>query len=116
MQYMILLYGEEFPEPGPGDPGFDEYMAPWAAFSEKHGAVIRGGNALSPSSTATTIRRAFGGGDTIVDGPYAETKEVLGGYYIVEVANLDDALAVAADIPIPAGSFEIRPLPEGMGV
>lgn len=112
MQYMILLHTEEYPAPAPGDPGFEEHMAPWLAFNAKHaasGALVSGGQ-LQPVATATTVRRAFGGGDTLVDGPFAETKEVLGGFYIVEVADLDAALAIAADLPLPAGSFEVRPL------
>ena len=116
MQYMVLLFGEEYPEPGPEDPGFEEYLAPWVAFSEKHAAVITAGSALAPQSTATTIKRVFNGGDTVVDGPFAETKEVLGGYYIIDVADLDAALAIARDIPIPAGSIELRPIPEGLSV
>ncbi len=116
MQYMVLLFGEEYPEPGPDDPGFEEYMAPWAAFSEAHEAVIVAGSALAPTSTATTIKRVADGQDTIVDGPFAETKEVLGGYYIIDVPDLDAALAVAREIPLPAGSIELRPLPEGFAV
>ena len=112
MQYMILIHVEDYPLPEPGDPGFDDYMAPWLAFHRTHsesGALIAGGQ-LQPVATATTIRRAYGGGDTIVDGPFAETKEHLGGFYIVDAADLDAALAIAAAMPIPAGSFEVRPM------
>ena len=113
MKYAILIYGQEYPAPGPGEPGFDEYMAPWIAFNRKHGenGTLVTGAELRPVATATTIRREYGGGDdTIVDGPFAETKEVLGGFYIIDAADLDQALSVAADMPMPAGSFEVRPL------
>ncbi len=110
MQYLILIYSEEFPAPKPGDPGFDDYMDPWAKFGEAHSASIVGAGQLQPIATATTIRRPFGGVDAVVDGPFAETKEVLGGYYLVESPDLDAALKIAADCPLPAGSLEVRPM------
>lgn len=113
MQYMILIYTEEFPAPAPGDPGFAEYMAPWAAFNEMHGTSIAGAAQLQPVATAKTIQRSFGGGDTTIDGPFAETMEVFGGYYLVEAPNLDVALEIAAAIPVPVGSLEVRPLVPG---
>ena len=116
MQYMILIYTAPFTAPRPGDEGFDDYMAPWLEFNRTHsasGALVTGG-ALQPVETATIIRREYGGGDTIVDGPFAETKELLGGYYLVEATDLDAALAIAASLPLPAGSFEVRPLASGV--
>lgn len=112
MQYMILIYTAPFEAPQPGEQGFDDYMAPWLEFNRTHtasGALVAGGQ-LQPIETATTIRREWSGGDSIVDGPFAETKELLGGFYIVEASDLDAALAVAASLPLPAGSFEVRPL------
>jgi hypothetical protein len=112
MQYLLTIVGPEFETPRPGDPGFDEYMAPWIDYA---GELIAGGHLvasgeLQPSATATTIRRAYGGGDTVVDGPFAETKEQLGGFYLIEATDLDEALALAARIPIPAGAIEVRPV------
>jgi hypothetical protein len=69
------------------------------------GAKMLGGEALQPTSTATSIR-----GDVVTDGPFAETKEVLGGYYLVEAASLDEALAMAKAIPMPFGGVEVRPI------
>jgi len=115
MQYMILIHTEPFEAPAPGGPGFDEYMAPWLAYNRElvdSGAMVNAGQLLD-SETATTIRRAYGGGDTITDGPFAETKEQLGGFYIVEAADLDAALKLAAALPLPAGSFEVRPMRPG---
>ncbi|MBH0116224.1 hypothetical protein I6E52_05145 [Salinibacterium sp. NG253] len=112
MQYMILIHSEPFDGPEPGTDAFDEMMAPWMAYNQK---LIDGGHYVAADQllgveTATTIRRAYGAGDTIIDGPFAETKEHFGGYYIVEAKDLDEALALAAEVPIPAGSLEVRPV------
>ena len=64
-----------------------------------------GGNALQPTVTATSIR-----GDVVTDGPFAETKEALGGYYLIEAADLDQALAVAKLCPAGVGGVEVRPI------
>ena len=75
--------------------------------------VLRGGAGLKPPATATTVRFA-GGRTTLVDGPFAETKEHLGGYYLIETDTLDQALAWAAKLPVVGdGAVEVRPL--GMG-
>ena len=113
MEYMILIHGDESTKPPAyGDPGFDEFMAPWMAYNQKliDGGHYVGGANLHPSTTATTIRRARDGGDTIVDGPFAETKEHFGGYYLISAADLDEALALAAALPISYGSIEVRPV------
>lgn len=112
MQYMILIYGPDYPTPEPGEPGFEEFMGPWLEYNQKlvdAGAFVSAGQ-LQPVSTATTVRREFGGGDTLIDGPFAETKEVLGGFYLIEAADLDAAIGFAKALPMPAGSFEVRPL------
>jgi hypothetical protein len=67
--------------------------------------VVLGGNALQPTSTATTIRDGV-----VTDGPFAETKEALGGYYLIESDDLDQALAIAKEIPTLAGGVEVRPV------
>ena len=75
--------------------------------------VLRGGAELKPPATATTVRFA-GGRTSLVDGPFAETKEHLGGYYLIETDTLDQALAWAAKLPVVGdGAVEVRPL--GMG-
>jgi hypothetical protein len=113
MEYMILIHGDETaPRPAPGEPGFDEMMAGWFAYNQR---LIEGGHwiagaSLAPTSTATSVRKTWGGSPTIVDGPFAETKEQLGGFYLVSAANLDEALALAADVPVPVGSIEVRPV------
>lgn len=90
-----------------------EEMKEWQAFGQAAAAVIRGGHALYPTGTATTVRVAGGkGGDVITsDGPYAETKEALTGFYLLECADLDEAVKVAATIPAAwGGAVEVRPV------
>jgi hypothetical protein len=114
MQYMFLLYGSEADAPPtPTTPeGFDAYMAPWAAYSKMlvDEGVMRGGDALQDSHTATTVTTS-GGKPVFTDGPFAETKEQLGGYYLVECKDLDHAMAMPAQCPILTyGRVEIRPV------
>ena len=88
-------------------------MAEYSAFGEAAQDVVRGGQVLYPTSTATTVRvRGGKGGDVVVsDGPYAETKEALTGFYLLECADLDEAVAVAAKLPAAwNGAVEVRPL------
>jgi hypothetical protein len=107
MQYLLLIYEAEqrfangFPE---GE--FAEY----GAFGQKHAAVIKGGNALQPTGAAKTVR--VRSGETITsDGPFAETKEQLGGYYLIEASSPDEAAKMAAGIPAARyGSIEVRPI------
>ncbi len=90
-----------------------EEMKEWSAFGKAAAAVIRGGHALYPTATATTVRTAGGkGGDVITtDGPYAETKEALTGFYLLECADLDEAVATAAKLPAAwNGAVEVRPV------
>jgi hypothetical protein len=94
-------------------PEFGEEMKDYQEFGEAAATVIRGGDALYPTATATTVRVSGGkGGDIITsDGPYAETKEALTGFYVLECADLDEAVKVAAKIPAAwAGAVEVRPV------
>ena len=114
MQYMILIYGDEkrFATMA-GNPEAQKQM--YAAFG-KYGAdmraagVLRGGAELKPTQTATTVR--LKDGKTIAtDGPFAETKEQLGGYYLIDVSDLDQAVKWAARCPAAeGGSIEVRPV------
>jgi hypothetical protein len=88
-------------------------MAEYRAFGQAARAIIRGGAALYPSATATTVRvRGGKGGDVVAsDGPYAETKEVLTGFYLLDCADLDEAIATAAKLPAAwNGAVEVRPI------
>jgi hypothetical protein len=107
-QYLVLIYEDESRF---GDETIAaEVHAAHTAFFDKHGAAIAGGNALEPAATATTIRGNGGGGHIVTDGPFAETKEVLGGYYLIEAADLDAALEIAKAVPARFGGVEVRPI------
>lgn len=112
MHYLILLYGDESTSPAPGTPESDADMAGYLAFGELAATAIRGGAALHLTNAARTVRHD-GGAVTVTDGPFAETAEALGGYYIVEAGNLDDVIELVRHLPVPAapgGGSEIRPL------
>ena len=110
-QYAAMIYSRDVDWTLPE---YAEETAQYSAFAEAAGAVIRGGAALYPTSTATTVRVEAKGGTVVTsDGPYAETKEVLGGFYLLECADLDEAIAMAAKIPGSwMGSVEVRPVIE----
>jgi len=112
MQYMCLIYSDNNLGPVPGTEAFGKMIEQYQSFTQevqKSGALVAG-DALQPVSTATTVR-AHAGKVTTTDGPFAETKETLGGYYLLECDNLDEALAYAAKIPTSAyGSIEVRPV------
>jgi hypothetical protein len=105
-EYLILIYTDEKRFADIDQAEFDATMQGHAAFAEKHGAALRGGNALWGTDTATSIRDD----GTVTDGPFAETKEGLGGYYLVEAASLDDAIGIAKDVPAAFGGVEVRPI------
>jgi hypothetical protein len=109
-QYMLLIY-----TPAEGGPSPEELQAAfpaWGAYTQalQDAGVMVAGAPLEPTDTATTVR--VRNGDTVVsDGPFAETKEALGGYYLIDVPNLDEALKWAARIPSGTyGSTEVRPV------
>ena len=110
MRYLLMIYTEERAE-APTDNPSDE-LNEYNAFTEWTQAkgYFKGGEALQPTSTATTVRVRDGRTIT-TDGPFVETKEALGGYYLLECANLDEAIEAAARIPgARHGSIEVRPI------
>jgi hypothetical protein len=110
--YVALIYGEDADW---SDDAHSDETAEYMAFGEAAASVITGGHALQPTSTATTVRVHGGSGGDVVtsDGPFAETKEVLGGFYLLDCADLDEALRWAAQIPGAwRGSVEVRPVLE----
>lgn len=111
MRYMLLLCGEE-PASPPSQAELDAEMAEWWAFDSEinQAGVVVSSEALQPTQTATTIR-VKGDERIVTDGPFAETREVLGGYYVVDVPDLDTALDWAAKTPsAKSGSVEVRPV------
>ena len=109
-QYLILIYGEVAAGERMLVERDPEIMAGHAEFARRNGSAIRGGEALQPVSTATSVRRDDDGGFVITDGPFAETKEALGGYYVVEAADIDAAIELAKQIPTSGGGLEVRPI------
>ncbi len=107
MQYLLLIYDNE----KRWSQGYDKAeMGEYEAFGKEVATAIKGGNALQPTNTAATVR-VRNGKRLTTDGPFAETKEQLGGYYLVEAANRDAAVAIAAKIPgARFGSIEVRPI------
>ena len=112
MQYMLLIYSDPALEPAYGTPEFHAMMGGFFAANQKMQAegVLRGGDALKGIETATSLRLR---GDKVetMDGPFATTREHLGGYYVIDVPDLDAALKYAAMLPSAAfGTIEVRPL------
>jgi hypothetical protein len=113
MEFVILIYGDEnAPGPTPGTPEFEAYMGAWMGYTEELKAAggHLSGAGLHPTSTATTVRRTPGAEPTVTDGPFAETKEQLGGFYMITAKDLDEALAWAKRLPVTDGSIEVRPV------
>jgi hypothetical protein len=108
-KYAILIYE---------DPTFYANASPeaWGAVIDAHtaftkqvfelGGSLEGGEALAPTTTATTVK----GGGTVTDGPFVETKEAFGGFYVVEARDLDHAVEIAKLCPAPGGGVEVRPV------
>ncbi|MDT4937032.1 MAG: hypothetical protein QOG80_703 [Pseudonocardiales bacterium] len=109
-QYLVLIYEDEAGYAEGGDAAYGQVLAAHTAFGAKNEAAIAGGNALQSQSTATTIRADGAGGFTVTDGPFAETKEALGGYYLIEAADLDEAITIAKQVPATFGGVEVRPI------
>lgn len=116
MRYMLMIHNDPELHPTPGSPGWDPLMAEYAQFMEElasHGGTYSG-DPLNGPDTATTVR-VRNGETLIVDGPFAETKEWMSGYFLLDLDSLDQALAVASMIPSAKyGSVEIRPVAEMM--
>ncbi len=108
MQYLLLIYGSEADVDDFSEATMKAYNDFWDHVTAK--GVLKAGEALHPPSTATTVR-VRDGNTVMTDGPFAETKEILGGFYVVDVADLDEALGYAAMIPgAKTGSIEVRPI------
>ena len=112
-KYLILIYGDEQRWDAMTPQQVSAHHAAHRAFSEAGGAAVLGGEQLESSSVATSLRADPAGGYTTTDGPFVETKEALGGYYVIDVPDLDAAVALAARLPEVAADHsgvEIRPI------
>jgi hypothetical protein len=113
VQYMILIYEPDSERARGADPAqAGAYWGAWTAYSRAlaEAGIMVGGAGLQPHATATTLR-VRDGRRHVQDGPYADTKEQLGGYFVIEAPDLDGALEWAARCPVlPAGAVEVRPV------
>jgi hypothetical protein len=119
MQYMLLIYENEeiFGGPDKSGPIMADLGPRHFAFTAEIGEARLGGAGLKGTAYATTVRTS-GGKQTIHDGPFAETREQLGGYYVIEAEDLDAAIAIARKVPFgKEGAIEVRPLlPQPPGI
>jgi hypothetical protein len=112
-KYLVMIYDNEAMWAEAGTPAEEANHLRHQAFTQANGAAVRGGAQLGESNTATSIRSDGNGGFVVTDGTFAETKEVIGGYYVIEAADLDEALAIAKQVPAPMGGVEVRPIING---
>ena len=111
-KYLLLIYGAEDAGPAPDSPEAYAEFERWGTYTQELAAsgALRGGEALQPIATATTVR-VRDDERLVTDGPFAETRESLGGFYLIDVPDLDTALGWAAKMPnITYGSVEVRPV------
>ena len=112
-QYLLLIYENEAGYENPSPELWNQMMRDHGAFAQavvEQGGKILGGDALQPTTTATSVRGVSSGDHMVTDGPFVETKEALGGFYMVEAADLDQAIAFAKLCPAPFGGIEVRPV------
>jgi hypothetical protein len=112
MKYLLMIYGNEAAAQAASKADIDQMHNAYMAYTEalQKAGVLVGGERLQRSSAATTVR-VTNGKTQVLDGPYAETKEQLGGYYMIEVPDLDTALSWAARCPGAGhGAMEVRPI------
>ena len=117
MKYLLLIYQDEEVASAASSEERAASLAEYDQFNATHGArgVLRGGAELEPTATATAVR-VRDGEAMLTDGPFAETKEQLAGYYVVDCEGLDEALEIAAAIPSARfGTIEVRPQVPGVG-
>ncbi len=105
MRYAILIFEKADVWANVGTAEAQANMGDHHTFMTNNQASLRGGEALQPASTATRIEK-----DIVTDGPFVDSKEALGGFYIIEAADLDEAIAIAKQVPAPHGGVEVRPI------
>ena len=105
-KYLLMIFQDDVVA---GEAAGETVSPDYVAFMQRRGANLLNGAALEPAETATTVRRGGTGGFSVTDGPFAESKEVLAGYHLIEAADLDEALDIAKEVPAGVG-VEIRPV------
>jgi hypothetical protein len=114
VRYMLLIYGDERQWTELSEEESAAEMGRWEAYGKdiEGEGILRGGDALHPTAAATTVR-VRNGETQVTDGPFAETREQLGGYYMIECDSIDQAIDAARRIPsVDSGSVEVRPIME----
>jgi hypothetical protein len=111
MKYALTIYHDESAQPERSPEEARQVLAAWDAYTAevREAGVHLGGEGLQPTATATTVR-IQGTDRTLTDGPFAETKEQLGGFYLLDCKDLDEAIRWAEKIPLQEGSVEVRPV------
>jgi hypothetical protein len=112
-QYLLLIYDNEKEYETPNPDLWNRMMQAHGDFAKavvQQGGKILGGEALQPTATATSVRGEASGDKVVTDGPFVETKEALGGFYLIEAADLDQAISFAKQCPAPFGGIEVRPV------
>ena len=114
-KYLLLIYQNEADLAQADAPVFAEVGRRHAAFGQANGYALRDGQRLATTDSATSIRHGANGEISVTDGAFVETKEALGGYYLIEADDLDQALAIAKQVPTAfGGGVEVRPILPGM--
>jgi hypothetical protein len=117
-KYLYLIHGDEAAMATATPEDWQLMMKAHGEFAEQvasRGGEILGGEALAPTATATTVRRQMAGEPVVTDGPFAETKEALGGFYLIEAKDLDQAIEFATILPVATGGVEVRPVVDTSG-
>jgi hypothetical protein len=112
MKYLLTLWGDEARWENRTPEEIQAAMKEWDGYTVelKDAGAFLGGEGLQPTATATTVAIQEDGDQIVTDGPFAETKETLGGFYLLECENLDEAIAWARKVPMPGGKVEVRPV------
>jgi len=111
-KYAVLIYEDEKRAANASKEQWEAMYQAHVEFGQKNGPALGASEALQPTGTATSIRKDEAGGFLVTDGPFAETHEALGGFYIVEAGDLDRAIEIAKQVPAPFGGVEVRPVME----
>jgi hypothetical protein len=114
VRYLLLIYGDESQWSERSEADQQAELGRWTTYTQaiSDEGIMRGGDALQPTASATTVR-VRDGETQVTDGPFAETREQLGGYYMIECDTLDQAIEAARRIPsVDRGSVEVRPIME----
>jgi hypothetical protein len=112
-EYLVLIYDDAAELAQATPTAIEEELRRHEEFAGNNRAALRGGAQLAGGETATSIRRGADGTSTVTDGTFAETKEVLGGFYRIEAEDLDAALEIAKQVPAGFGGVEVRPVVTG---